>query len=230
MPEEKPFYVYVHRRATDGRVFYVGKGKKKRATDTYRRSKYWEGIAAKHGFTAHIVMRFEREECAFSFERALIKHYGRENLCNMTDGGDGVGGYIITDDVRLRISKAKTGHKHSDETKRKISKSHIGIRPNKETRLKMSASQTGKKLSDETKMRLSAAFKGKKMSEEVIQAMIARSKAKMIRCSNGMIFRSSGEAQKWLLSIGIENANAANIYRCAKELRGMAYGFCWRFE
>lgn len=112
MQDQKPFYVYVHRRATDGRVFYVGKGKGGRAWWHYDRNQRWNRTVAKYGFTAHIVMRFDREECAFSFERALIKHYGRENLCNMTDGGDGVSGYVFTDDVKERMSKSHSGEKH----------------------------------------------------------------------------------------------------------------------
>ena len=38
----------------------------------------------------------------------------------------------------------------NEETKNKISKSHIGIRPNKETRLKMRKAKLGKKQSKET--------------------------------------------------------------------------------
>lgn len=134
MSQEKPFYVYVHRRATDGRVFYVGKGKGNRYKSNNLRNNYWHNIVNKHGFTHHIVMRFECEECAFSFERALIKHYGRSNLCNMTDGGEGASGVKQSDYTKeLRASKIRGelhpfyGKKLSDEHKSKLSSSHIGI-------------------------------------------------------------------------------------------------------
>lgn len=108
MSEEKPFYVYVHRRATDGRVFYVGKGKCGRIHERKNRNLHWHNIVNKHGFTANIVMRFDREECAFSFERALIKYYGRENLCNLTDGGEGVSGRVVDEMSRFNISYGQT--------------------------------------------------------------------------------------------------------------------------
>lgn len=106
MPEEKPFYVYVHRRATDGRVFYVGKGVKDRAWVKKGRNKHWQNIVKKHGFTYHIVMRFSVDACARSFERSLIKWYGFENLCNLTNGGEGWHGRITPDHVRAKISKS----------------------------------------------------------------------------------------------------------------------------
>lgn len=125
----KPFYVYVHRRATDGRVFYVGKGKGGRVSTNFGRNRYWHHIVRKHGFTHHIVIRFEKEECAFSFEKALIKHYGRENLCNMTDGGDGQSGLTHSKDTLKLMSKAQSGYSNPryDPTKYLFSHKDNGI-------------------------------------------------------------------------------------------------------
>lgn len=128
------FYVYVNTRASDGSVFYVGKGKGDRAWDTYGRSEWWKRIVAKHGFLYKIVSYFSNETCAFSFESALIGHYGRPNLCNLTDGGDGASGY-----------------KHTDEAKRKIGdKSRLKVLTDA-TKEKLRLANFGKKASDETK-------------------------------------------------------------------------------
>jgi hypothetical protein len=112
MTSEKKFYVYIHRKATDGSVFYVGKGQGKRAYWVHNRNTRWHRTVIKYGFTSHIVMMFEREECAYSFECALIKFYGRENLCNATDGGLGIYGFIFTKETRDKMSKSHSGIKH----------------------------------------------------------------------------------------------------------------------
>lgn len=104
----KAYYVYIHRRADDGKVFYVGKGKRDRHKSVYGRNTHWNRIVSKHGFTSHIVMRFTSEACAFSFERAIISMYGLENLSNMTDGGDG--GFVMSSEVIERMKEKQGGH------------------------------------------------------------------------------------------------------------------------
>lgn len=49
------YYVYLHRRATDNKVFYVGKGKGKRAFDNSSRNDYWQNTVNKHGLTVEII-------------------------------------------------------------------------------------------------------------------------------------------------------------------------------
>lgn len=90
MTSEKQFYVYVRRKATDRSVFYVGKGSGRRAWNKTHRSDYWKRVSDKYGLIVEIVLRFSSEICALSLEMALIKLYGREKLCNLTDGGLGV--------------------------------------------------------------------------------------------------------------------------------------------
>lgn len=92
MPNEKKFYVYVHRRVSDGKVFYVGKGKGKRAWCKSTRSDWWKRVESKHGRTVHIIVRNVQETCAFSIEVALISFLGSGELVNMTRGGEGASG------------------------------------------------------------------------------------------------------------------------------------------
>jgi len=143
------FYVYVHKRATDGTVFYVGKGKGKRFTNAKNRNNHWRNIVNKHGFTAHIVMRFNNEECAFSLEKALIKHYGRSNLCNLTDGGEGLSGMEFSDSHKSKISAANKGKPKTAE--------HVA---------KSSNAQRGKVISAEHREKLSIACKGRTLSKD----------------------------------------------------------------
>ena len=150
MSEDKPFYVYVHRRATDGRVFYVGKGKGKRSEDISNRNLYWHNIVNKHGFTAHIIIRFKQEECAFSFERALIKHYGRDNLCNLTDGGDGACGAKRSQETIEKIKIARSRQESPNKGK-KLSESHKNA---------ISRAKTGTKMSDDQRNDISKRTKG----------------------------------------------------------------------
>jgi hypothetical protein len=161
MTFEKKFYVYVHRKSTDGTVFYVVKGSGKRAYSRSDRNSYWDRVVNKHGYTSHIVVSFNNENCAFSFERALIKLYGRENLCNHTDGGDGVSGLKHSEISKAKMSKSKklilvssdiisalkisrVGRTNSKEHNQAISNANKGRVMSKDQKDKISVSRTGK--------------------------------------------------------------------------------------
>jgi hypothetical protein len=97
--------VYVHRRADDGRIFYVGKGSREdRASYLKKRNPYWQAVAAKHGVVIEIAAHFETDALACECERELIAWYGRDNLTNLTDGGEGSVGVVMTDETRAKLS------------------------------------------------------------------------------------------------------------------------------
>jgi hypothetical protein len=107
--------VYIHRRLdiedNFKNVFYVGIGKlKKRANQTYHsRSQYWKNVINKCGeYKVEITHNNLIWEEACSIEKYLISFYGRKdlglgNLCNLTDGGDGVCNW--SDDLRKKHSE-----------------------------------------------------------------------------------------------------------------------------
>jgi len=163
---EKKFYVYTHHRATDGSVFYVGKGHGKRAWSKSRSNPHWQNIVKKNGYYVKIVARFHNEQCAFSFERAMISFYGRESLCNLTDGGEGVCGYVFPDDVIDRLRPFRKMNKMSDENKEILrdrwrgagNPNANGLRPSQIEAVK--SANIGKKASAETKAKMSSKRKG----------------------------------------------------------------------
>jgi uncharacterized protein YxeA len=118
--------------------FYVGKGKNKRC---YNHLREWSlkhktlknnkiKSLLKLGLTPIIVKLFLNlsEVEAFSKEKEIIKFIGRFDLglgplLNMTDGGEGNSGIILTDETKEKISKKLKSLRleRSEETKLKIS-------------------------------------------------------------------------------------------------------------
>jgi len=127
---ENKFYVYVHTRATDGSIFYVGKGEGKRAWSK-NRNKHWKNIATKHGYNVTILLNNLTEEQAFILEKQTIATLGRESLCNMTDGGDGIWNCIRSNETRQKLREQKLGDKnHRFGIKHNLGFAHILVEKN----------------------------------------------------------------------------------------------------
>ena len=134
LPADSPrFYVYVHKRADDGRIFYVGKGSgNRRWKDKHGRNIHWHRIVKKHGFIAEIVHADLSEETAFELERDMISQYGTINkktgeLCNMSEGGEGPSGVFPSEETKQKIIKSLTGKKRTDEQRANLSKIQIEL-------------------------------------------------------------------------------------------------------
>lgn len=115
------FFIYQHKTADTGSVFYIGKGTVKRgsferAYVTKKRSRFWQAIVDKHGLVVEILESFNTEEEAFRRERELIALHGRRScggtLCNMTAGGDGHLGLSASPETRAKLSAAVSGENH----------------------------------------------------------------------------------------------------------------------
>jgi len=231
MSSEKPFYVYVHRKATDGSVFYVDKGKGNRAFDKTGRNAYWHRIVNKHGFKSDIVIRFEHEECAFSFEIALIKMHGRKNLCNASNGGEGPSGLIHTIESKAKMSAARIGKKKSKESIEKTASSHRGRKRSQETRDRISEAQRGVKLpprTDEFKKFISILMTGRVKSEDEKIKMSERN-SKPVETECGKTFKNANHACEWIHVNGWPKANQSAISSCARGVKQQAYGYKWKY-
>jgi hypothetical protein len=110
---QNDYYVYEHRRESDGSVFYVGMGTGKRFKTKDSRNIHWKRIVAKHGFNANIVASGLSIDDAYKLEIALIKKHGKQNLCNITDGGDGVRN--PTQETRQKMRAARIGKPQSKD-------------------------------------------------------------------------------------------------------------------
>lgn len=103
-------YVYVHRKADTGQVFYVGKGTIKRGRRIERpyertsRNQWWQRVVSKHGFLVELIASCLTDQESQRLERELIAFYGRKALVNMTDGGDGHAGIIVSEELRRKRS------------------------------------------------------------------------------------------------------------------------------
>src|SRR5690606_29843001 len=109
MKSEKRFYVYVHRRKTDDKIFYVGKGTSYRYKETYGRNYYWHRVADKHGWYACKVKENMSEFCSLTLEKIIISMLRKSgaNLTNATDGREGVSGTKHTAESKTTTSIAQ---------------------------------------------------------------------------------------------------------------------------
>lgn len=147
----KGCYVYIHRRASDLKVFYVGKGTRERAWDQHGRNLYWRRVAAKHGVVVEIVVDGLDGRAALDSEIETIAKYAAEGakLVNMTGGGEGA--LFFSAETRAKIGAAHRGKPKSEETRRKISESNRGQKRSEEAKAKM----RGRIYSEETRRKMS---------------------------------------------------------------------------
>lgn len=191
----RTYYVYVHKRKSDGSVFYVGQGCKKRAWSQSGRNRHWHRIVAKHGYEVKVIIEGVSQPCALSMERATISFYGRGNLCNLTDGGDiGPTGLKHSMEVRHAQSERMLGNQHTKG--RKLSEEHraaisVGLRGrevSEETRAKL----RGKVVSQETRDKISASLKGRAMSPEWIERNAAARRGRKLSEEHKVKLREAG--------------------------------------
>ena len=111
------YYVYIHKQKDTGQVFYVGKGRGRRAWSAYSRSKFWKSKVEKHGIVVELVLDNIQEWYALELEQELILKYGRLDLntgtlVNFTDGGDGASGFKQPDHSKMLSSQRMVGLKN----------------------------------------------------------------------------------------------------------------------
>jgi group I intron endonuclease len=128
--------VYRHLRNDDGSTFYIGMGNEKRPYTKDGRSKFWNNIVNKYGYSVEVLAKNLSLEEAEDLEKLLIKEYGRKdlglgNLTNLTDGGEGT--INVSEEVKKKISERRKGvrnipigHKRSAEFCKKVSDSKKG--------------------------------------------------------------------------------------------------------
>ena len=120
------YYTYAYLRE-DRTPYYIGKGSGNRA---YRRSK--KRINPPKDKSRVIILKnFLIEEEAFKHEVYMIAVFGRIDLGtgilhNRTDGGEGVSGWVASEETRRKQSEAHKGRTHSQKSRKKIGDIHRG--------------------------------------------------------------------------------------------------------
>lgn len=220
--EVKPqgYYVYLHKRSSDGSVFYVGKGKHNRAWAKRNYNSHWTNIAKKHGLSVEICQDNMTEDDAFLLEMwliAKIRHEGYD-LCNKTDGGDGVPGTGLVEVYCSNGMRFASMTEATDWVRRNVSdKASIGsIWSCCAGRDKSAYGFTWSYNDDCGEYIDPGERRGQLQSKEV-------------HCSNGMSFSSVKSAAEWLRGNGWPKAGGAGISSCCRGVYGTAYGYGWSY-
>ena len=181
-------YIYKHIRTDINEVFYIGIGsdtKYKRANTENSRNKHWKNVINKTSYIVEIIEDGLSWEDACKREIEIIKYYGRKDLnegtlVNMTDGGDGVFGFIMSSETKEKISIANSGKQKSEEHKQKAREAQIGKKRlpfSEKHKHNISQSVKGRPKSEEHKLKLKESklgntyWLGKVHSEEAKKKM-----------------------------------------------------------
>jgi hypothetical protein len=205
--EERRFYVYAYLRTRDstngksGTPYYIGKGCGDRAYDSHHR------VGPPKDRTNIIFLGWNLlEDHAFEAEKHFIRYYGRIDsgtgcLGNLTDGGEGSSGWVmsaesrrkhserlrgrtITEEHRRKISESKKGKKrsaYSNEHRRKLSEAGRRRIPSSETRRKLSESSKAMWQEPDVRRKMTAAFKLRSLSEEYRSKMSEAGKRSRVK-------------------------------------------------
>ena len=223
------YYVYLHKKKTDGSVFYVGKGRVYRAWSK-RRTLFWKNIVNKHGLVVEIVKDGLSEDEAFELEKKIICNL-KETLINMTGGGEGKSGLPSSDYQKMMAKKARSkpvinsdGDIFESAT---VAAKVLRKRGIKANRASISLACTA------GKNYMSLAWSYYSIGVKAPEYLDYQTKMKIIfgkkvKCNNGMVFQSLSDAVEWLRTIClIEKADKSNIHANMKGRIKSAYGYVW---
>lgn len=133
------YYVYMHRRASDGLPFYVGKGKGNRFRDKNGRNRHWERVVKKHGYTVDILHTGLSEEDSKLLEVMEINNKRSMGypMTNINNGGDGNHGWIPSEETRQKMRDKATGRKADAATRENMRNAQIGRKHSQKTKDKI---------------------------------------------------------------------------------------------
>lgn len=197
------YYVYLHKKASNGAVFYVGKGKKNRAFHFNNRSTYWNRVAYKHGVNVEIVFSGLTNSQAIYLEKKMIQKFGLVNLTNLTPGGEGVSAPWSSETRDYRIQSIRQACSHpewirknrawtSSERYKRIRSAH-SKRMHADPEFKERHRQSMKKAANtkENKDRVSRQWKGVDRGKEFSRKLSKANKGKIFSDSHVENMRNS---------------------------------------
>jgi hypothetical protein len=218
-------YLYFHIRNDTNEVFYIGVGTD--TTNFYRsrtksnRSKWWKNIVNKVGYTIEIVFRNMPLKWILAKEIELIALYGRAdlkrgNLVNLTAGGEGSLGRVV-----------------SEESKRKMSKAHKGVRKTPEACRAASLGKKGLPMSPAHKAALDKARQCRRTHAERLQENpnYQERRLKIVCRPVNQLDLDSNFIKRWpsLISTRLGGFSSDCVGLCCKNKQNAHRGFKWEF-
>lgn len=251
-PNHQDYFVYVHRRADNGHVFYVGKGKRKRCFSKRGRNEHWSRVVEKYGFYVELVLGGLSNELACELECELINFYGMDRLTNKTTGGEGAPGRVVSHDVRMHMSKifkgvspSKNTIKASIERNSKPIGTVCGLRFSSTAEAvkylrsigfnKACSANIHSALKGVSKLAYGYEFRYQTADGALAESNYKPKDTEEVLCSNGMEFAHAYDAARWCIDSGLAKNNdpvsvATNIYAAINGRKGVvfSYGFKWK--
>ncbi len=201
-PRKQGKYIYGNRKFLHEPI-YVGKGKGRRHKDYHGHNLYLKRKSEKFNKPIILIIKKElSENQAHTLEKELIALIGRHNLgkgplCNLTDGGDGTSGHVLSEESKNKIRSARAKQIMTKETRKKIGDSNRGQKRTEEFCKKIGNIHRGKKLSEHhknliriarakqimseaTKKKISESCKGKIVSKETREKLSKAKKGKKL--------------------------------------------------
>jgi len=251
------FFVYIHKRATDEKIFYIGKGCRYRHKSKWARTSYWHNVVNKYGYTAEIVKNNLTQDEAFALEIKLIKKYKHLGLCNLTDGGDGATGAIVSEKTRAKhrkrlanpetkkLFKQKAKERYADpvfyaahikRVKEQAARPEVRAKISKSLKEYYSNPKNKKRISLKTKEYFkdpkarALACKRARERFNTPEKRAAHVQAKAVLCvETGMIFGTGTLAAEWIASQGKYMGDHSSIAKVCRGEKSSAYGYTWRY-
>lgn len=107
--KEDNFYVYLHKKRSNDKIFYVGKGKHNRYKSSTGRNLHWRNTSSKFGWYPIIISNNLSEEAALELEEFIITTIGLKYLCNQNYFNGGRSGYSHSEEAKQKMSISKKG-------------------------------------------------------------------------------------------------------------------------
>ncbi len=223
---QKNTVLYKHIRKLDGIIFYIGIGNIKRPYSKIGRNNYWYNMTKKYDYYVEIIADNLTWCEACELEKKFISFYGRKNkglgsLVNLTDGGDGTTGFILSEKQKLKISKRNSNEKNGMWGKKGDKHHFYGKKHSEDTRLKISKSIKGKNTGSKHH------FYGKKHSEDTRLKISKSRKSKNTGSKHHFYGKKHLEDTRLKISksrkgktIGLNNVNATI---CLDKINGIFY-------
>lgn len=236
------FYVYTHSTDVGGDVFYVGKGKGRRAWARTGRSPEWTEVVSKFGLVVSLVKEGLNEDDAYSLEEDLITSYRMRgnNLVNKTNGGGGTSGWVCSESTKNKISRKRSiktycsnGMVFNSRLEAVSWLKSLGFKKASVTCISKACS--GKSISS---YGFAWSNKGvpatpKLYGKESSSATVKRSQSKEVFTDFGVKFSSVTDTVLYLRSIGYEGASVGAISNVClgrnKTYHGMRFSYCDEF-